>query len=227
MTPAAILKQARADGLTLSLTGRGTVLIRGPQPAAERWKPALRECKAELLALLQSALAEIEGGETPIPNPARATTATQAPVALPVSHMSHMSHAPHDLEMANSASWDADDWQGYMMNGRASPNAKADYRAMRPKRKPGSVASPNGCASTRSRRPPANALGAGAAKRSACPCCPTAMNPTAIHGCTANAGPPGMPNAVKRPSQRWRALGSWSGALQTPDDSPTLKVIQK
>lgn len=55
MTPAAILKQAQADGLSLTLTGRGTMLIKGPQPAVDRWKPALRECKAGLLALLQAA----------------------------------------------------------------------------------------------------------------------------------------------------------------------------
>lgn len=55
MNAAATLRQAQADGLTISLTGRGTVKLKGPQSAIDRWTPAIRECKAGLLALLQAA----------------------------------------------------------------------------------------------------------------------------------------------------------------------------
>ncbi len=66
---------------------------------------------------VQAALAEIHADEKRLsnstPRATTATTATQAPGTLPVSHMSHMSHTPNDLEAANSASWDAIDWQAY------------------------------------------------------------------------------------------------------------------
>lgn len=54
MSAAATIKQAQADGLTLSLTGRGTVLIKGPQPAIAKWTPILRLHKSAIMALLRT-----------------------------------------------------------------------------------------------------------------------------------------------------------------------------
>ncbi len=71
---------------------------------------------------VQAALAETEGSEKShsnlSPRATCATTATQDPGDLFMSHKSHMSHAPHDLETAGSGPWGADDLQGYF-NERA------------------------------------------------------------------------------------------------------------
>ena len=55
MTPAAIVDQARADGVELMLTTQGTIRARGQQAAVERWVPVLREHKPDLLAFMRAA----------------------------------------------------------------------------------------------------------------------------------------------------------------------------
>ena len=52
MTPAAILKEAMADGVSLALSPAGTIKATGDGAAVSRWLPAIREHKAELLLAL-------------------------------------------------------------------------------------------------------------------------------------------------------------------------------
>jgi len=52
MTPAAIIKEAMADGVNLSLTPSGTIKAIGEAVAVNRWLPLLREHKPEILAVL-------------------------------------------------------------------------------------------------------------------------------------------------------------------------------
>lgn len=52
MTPAAILAEAAADGLTVTVSPSGGLRVRGDPEAVERWQPALLGAKAGLLALL-------------------------------------------------------------------------------------------------------------------------------------------------------------------------------
>lgn len=54
MSAAAVLKQARADGLKIALTPEGEITARGTQPVIAKWEPALRLHKAALAALLQA-----------------------------------------------------------------------------------------------------------------------------------------------------------------------------
>ena len=49
-----MLQQARADGVGVCLSPAGRITLSGPQVVIARWTPALRECKAELLAILQA-----------------------------------------------------------------------------------------------------------------------------------------------------------------------------
>ncbi len=55
MSAAAIIRNARADGLSLSLTPHGTVKFKGPQRAVVKWTPILKRHKPEILRLLQAA----------------------------------------------------------------------------------------------------------------------------------------------------------------------------
>ena len=55
MTPAAIIKQARADGVMLALSPAGSIKAVGNGEAVKRWLPVIREHKAELLAELRAA----------------------------------------------------------------------------------------------------------------------------------------------------------------------------
>ena len=55
MTPAAIIQQAQADGVTLALSPVGTIKAAGNGEAVNRWLPVIREHKAELLAELRAA----------------------------------------------------------------------------------------------------------------------------------------------------------------------------
>jgi hypothetical protein len=71
MTPAAVLTQARAEGLTLSLEPPDTIVIRGPREVRVRWLPEVRALKPELLALLSSPapVAPDPGATWPGPEP--------------------------------------------------------------------------------------------------------------------------------------------------------------
>ncbi|MBI4190753.1 MAG: hypothetical protein HY525_09470 [Betaproteobacteria bacterium] len=52
MTPAAIIKQATADGVQLELSPIGTIKATGKQAAVTRWLPLIRQHKPELLEAL-------------------------------------------------------------------------------------------------------------------------------------------------------------------------------
>lgn len=54
MTPATIIRQAQADGVTLALSPTGSVKAIGHEQAVTRWLPVIREHKAELLIELRS-----------------------------------------------------------------------------------------------------------------------------------------------------------------------------
>ncbi|MGK2872967.1 MAG: hypothetical protein ACSLFL_12035 [Alphaproteobacteria bacterium] len=54
MTPAIMITNAKADGVTVFLTPAGTVRLRGPQAALAKWVPVLRLHKPALAALLQA-----------------------------------------------------------------------------------------------------------------------------------------------------------------------------
>lgn len=53
MTPAAIIKQAARDGVTLALSPSGAVKATGDQAAVTRWLAAIREHKAAIIAALK------------------------------------------------------------------------------------------------------------------------------------------------------------------------------
>jgi hypothetical protein len=59
VTPAALLAQAQADGVTLRLTRAGGVKLIGDSTAVETWAPILRPHKPALLALLSDRQADI------------------------------------------------------------------------------------------------------------------------------------------------------------------------
>jgi hypothetical protein len=52
MTPAAIIREAAADGVSLALSPAGTIKATGDQAAVNRWLPVLREYKPAILAAL-------------------------------------------------------------------------------------------------------------------------------------------------------------------------------
>jgi len=54
MTPAAIIKEAMADGVSLALSTTGTIKAGGKQDAVNRWLPVIRENKPAILAVLAS-----------------------------------------------------------------------------------------------------------------------------------------------------------------------------
>jgi len=59
MTAAAIIKQARAEGVELRLSTSGKVKASGDQDAVSRWIPIIREHKPEILRALQAANDEL------------------------------------------------------------------------------------------------------------------------------------------------------------------------
>jgi hypothetical protein len=67
MTPAAIIKQAQADGVMLALSSSGSIKAVGNGEAVNRWLPVIREHKAELLAELRAAN---DGAYEALPDPA-------------------------------------------------------------------------------------------------------------------------------------------------------------
>jgi hypothetical protein len=56
MTPAAIIKAAAAEGVTLALTPAATIKASGDGTAVNRWLPIIREHKPGVVAALQQAL---------------------------------------------------------------------------------------------------------------------------------------------------------------------------
>lgn len=53
MTPAAIIKEAMADGVSLALSPSGTIKAMGDGAAVNRWLPTIREYKAEIVEALK------------------------------------------------------------------------------------------------------------------------------------------------------------------------------
>lgn len=53
MTPAAIIKQAAMDGVSLALSPAGTIKASGDSEAVKRWLAAIREHKAEIVEALK------------------------------------------------------------------------------------------------------------------------------------------------------------------------------
>lgn len=53
MTPAEILKEAMADGVSLAISPTGTIKATGDGAAVNRWLPAIREHKAGIVAALK------------------------------------------------------------------------------------------------------------------------------------------------------------------------------
>lgn len=64
MTPAAIIKGAMADGVSLALSPTGTIKAIGEGAAVNRWLPVIREHKPGIVAVLQ------EAANDPLPAPA-------------------------------------------------------------------------------------------------------------------------------------------------------------
>jgi hypothetical protein len=64
MTPAAIIKNAAAEGVMLALTPVGTIKATGEGAAVNRWLPVIREHKPGIVTALQEAANE------PLPDPA-------------------------------------------------------------------------------------------------------------------------------------------------------------
>ncbi len=66
MTPAAIIKQATADGVNLVLSDAGKIKVTGDGAAVNRWLAVIRERKAEIIDALK-----VDAGDTAsIPSPA-------------------------------------------------------------------------------------------------------------------------------------------------------------
>ncbi len=55
MNPAAIIKEATADGVNFSLSPTGTIKATGEQTAVNRWLPIIRDNKPGILAALREA----------------------------------------------------------------------------------------------------------------------------------------------------------------------------
>jgi hypothetical protein len=60
MSAAAILRQARGDGLELSATPAGNIKVRGPREAVAAWTPIVIKNKDALLAELSSGLSRAD-----------------------------------------------------------------------------------------------------------------------------------------------------------------------
>ena len=54
MTPATIIREAKADGLTLTLSPSGTIKATGDGYTVNRWLTVIRDCKAEIVAALKA-----------------------------------------------------------------------------------------------------------------------------------------------------------------------------
>ncbi len=55
MNPAAIIKDATADGVNLALSPTGTIKATGEQAAVNRWLPIIRDNKPAIVATLRAA----------------------------------------------------------------------------------------------------------------------------------------------------------------------------
>ena len=62
MTPAAIIKQAAMDGVSLALSPAGTIKASGENEAVKRWLAVIREHKAEIVEALKVSPADTARG---------------------------------------------------------------------------------------------------------------------------------------------------------------------
>lgn len=67
MNPAAIIREAQADGVNLALSPSGTIKAKGDASAVNRWLPILKAYKPGILSALKEA-ANDTPGDTPIPD---------------------------------------------------------------------------------------------------------------------------------------------------------------
>ena len=55
MTPAAIIQKARTDGVILALSPSGSIKATGDQSQVDKWLPAIRNHKADIISALREA----------------------------------------------------------------------------------------------------------------------------------------------------------------------------
>ena len=63
MTPETIIKQSGADGVLLKLSADGTIKATGKQELVDKWIPAIREHKPEIIKVLSGAMTAEEENE--------------------------------------------------------------------------------------------------------------------------------------------------------------------
>ena len=124
MTPAAIIRDAAADGVTLTLTSAGTIKAAGDSATVAKWLPSIREHKPGLVAVL--AANDGEGfAFTPPGDPANDDEALQERVAI-MMEGSGWSEA----KALEEARWQADKercWRAFLRNATrilGAPEAK-------------------------------------------------------------------------------------------------------
>jgi hypothetical protein len=62
MSPATIIREAQADGVRLTLSPSGTIMVAGDKAVLGRWLPVLRERKAEIIAALSAMIRKRDTG---------------------------------------------------------------------------------------------------------------------------------------------------------------------
>ncbi len=115
MTPAAIIKEATADGVNLTLSGTGTIKASGDQAAINRWVPILREHKPGILAVLIESGAELFTF-TPPGDQANDDEALQERVAIMME-----GNGWDEAAALREARWGADRercWHGFLRNAQ-------------------------------------------------------------------------------------------------------------
>jgi len=65
MTPAAIIRQAAADGVALSLSSAGTIKVIGEPSAVDRWVMVIRTQKPGIVAALRKAEFDLDEASPP------------------------------------------------------------------------------------------------------------------------------------------------------------------
>lgn len=128
MTPAAIIKKATADGVTLALTPAGAIKATGNGMAVNRWLPVIREHKPAILAALQEAANAPEVFcFSPPGDPANDDEALQERAAIMAE-----GNGWDAARALQEARWQADKercWRGFLLNAQRvleAPTHKRD-----------------------------------------------------------------------------------------------------
>lgn len=95
MTPAAIIKEAMADGVKLALSPAGTIKAIGEQVAVNRWLPVIRAHKPGIVAVLCEA---DNDGIKPTPSDNRIERVIDKLQGDPGLHYAMETHNDTDLE---------------------------------------------------------------------------------------------------------------------------------